>query len=157
MDTIVDYKTAVLLKEKGFDEPTQKAYINGKLFVNFEESENEKEFYFDADNFYEYWNRQGWIFTERGSGCFGCKLDNIKYFEAYSAPIIAEVVMWLYKKHEIWIIAEPFIKQGWETLTYIYKIYKNGYVDTISRTFLSYNSPTEACVAAINYTLNKLI
>jgi hypothetical protein len=72
-------------------------------------------------------------------------------------PTVAEVVMWLYEKHGIWIVPEPFVKQEWETLTYIYKIYKNGYVDTVSRAFLSFNSPTEAYVAAIEYTLKNLI
>jgi len=60
---------------------------------------------------------------------------------------IAEVVMWLYEKHGVWIKAEPTIKDKWEAF-----VYQVGwkYVNTV-------NSPTEAYEAAIEYTLNNLI
>jgi hypothetical protein len=67
-------------------------------------------------------------------------------------PTIVEVVMWLYEKYGIWIEV-PF----WDSKFRI-KI-----VDTIKEELLrgidfeSYNSPTEAYEAAIEYTLNNLI
>lgn len=68
----------------------------------------------------------------------------------YPAPTIAEVVMWLYEKHGIWI----YIKQGykWEW-----------YIETVANhPELKYNdgledSPTEAYEEAIIYTLENLI
>ena len=70
--------------------------------------------------------------------------------ECYNAPTIAEVVMWLYEKHSIWI----YIKQGykWEW-----------YIETVANhPELKYNdgledSPTEAYEEAIIYTLENLI
>ena len=70
--------------------------------------------------------------------------------ECYNAPTIAEVVMWLYEKHSIWI----YIKQGykWEW-----------YIETVANhPELKYNdgledSPTEAYEAAIEYTLKNLL
>ena len=70
--------------------------------------------------------------------------------ECYNAPTIAEVLMWLYEKHGIWI----YIKQGykWEW-----------YIETVANhPELKYNdgledSPTEAYEEAIIYTLENLI
>ena len=103
MNTPVSFEIAKLLKEEGFDKPTQNAYINSILFANFVESDLERTYYFDADDFYENWNQPGWVFTKNGLGCFGCILDNLKYFHAYSAPTIAEAVLWLYEKRGVWI------------------------------------------------------
>jgi hypothetical protein len=58
------------------------------------------------------------------------------------APTIAEVVMWLYEKHGIWIS--------------VYRVDDS----TIFRHCFSnvdFNTPTEAYEAAIEYTLNNLI
>jgi tRNA nucleotidyltransferase (CCA-adding enzyme) len=74
----------------------------------------------------------------------------------YPAPTITEVVMWLYEKHNIWISSEPFIKND-NNVVNIYKIFKEGIIDTISRGSMGYDSPTEAYLAAIDYTLNNLI
>ena len=75
--------------------------------------------------------------------------DHVCYFR-YLKPTIAEVVMWLYEKHGIWI----YIKQGykWEW-----------YIETVANhPELKYNdgledSPTEAYEEAIIYTLENLI
>lgn len=67
----------------------------------------------------------------------------------YSAPTIAEVVMWLYEKHGIWISVDPEN----DTDTWFFTIsYNNS--ETI---FGNYSTPTEAYEAAIEYTLNNLI
>lgn len=72
------------------------------------------------------------------------------------APTIADVVMRLYKKHDIWISVEPFMQQQGNCV-YVYKIFKDSFIDTISRGSMGYNSPTEAYEAAITYALENLI
>jgi len=72
----------------------------------------------------------------------------------YSAPTIAEVVMWLYEKYKIWI--QVFILNK----TFAWKVQD---VNTLVITCLyaqqdkGYNSPTEAYEAAIEFTLKNLI
>lgn len=72
------------------------------------------------------------------------------YSNGYSAPTIADVVMWLYEKHGIWV---------W---VYQYKDHAADNNDPFS--FRSnatgskeFNNPTEAYEAAIELALNKLI
>lgn len=100
-EELISIETAMLAKEKDFNISTQKAYIGESLFINFEESFGEREFYFDADDFYNDWNRKGWFFDKEGSGCFGCNLDNIKWFEAYSAPTQSLLQKWLRENYKI--------------------------------------------------------
>ena len=75
-------------------------------------------------------------------------------------PTIAEVCMWLYQKHGIWILALPTV-----TGYFTYKIVdiqlnpekpieRPPYKDVSAN---DYNLPTEAYRAAIEYTLNNLI
>lgn len=77
-----------------------------------------------------------------------------------SAPTIAEVVMWLYEKHLIWIsvdISGAFAKNTLEGELY-YKIIKNN--REVQPGFLMqdfYNSPTEAYEAAIMFCLKQII
>lgn len=78
----------------------------------------------------------------------------------YSAPTIADVVMWLYKKHGIWIQPFPYdtitaakewtvtiLSLEWGEDKEVHYEYKIG----------SCNSPTEAYEAGIEYVLNNLI
>lgn len=70
----------------------------------------------------------------------------------YTAPTIAEVVMWLYEKHGIWIGVqpnEPYVDDDWCFI--IFKNLKN------NNSLEGYNSPTEAYERGIEYTLNNLI
>ena len=68
----------------------------------------------------------------------------------YAAPTIAEVVMWLYEKHGIWINCN--IAPNFETFS-CYVVHKKlGGYDTEE-----FNSPTEAFSEAIEYTLKNLI
>ncbi len=74
----------------------------------------------------------------------------------YPAPTIAEVVIWLYEKHGIWIeclhrgdmgdftFKISKLKKGWRTKPHY--IHENGY-----------NSPTEVYELAIEYCLTNLI
>ena len=77
------------------------------------------------------------------------ELSNFNAGVHYSAPTIAEVVMWLYKEHGIWISVDLENYTG----TWFFTIsYNNS--ETI---FGNYSTPTEAYEAAIEYTLNNLI
>lgn len=71
---------------------------------------------------------------------------------------ISEVVMWLYKKHEIWIQVKPGGKiESWD---FIIQIKDNDFARPyfkIKQHKPFFNSPTEAYEAAIEYTLNNLI
>ena len=71
-----------------------------------------------------------------------------------SAPNIAEVVMWLYEKHGIWIkveCPENSVNNDW--VSYIHKVgkYECLYASHVV------NSPTKAYEAAIEYVLKNLI
>ena len=79
-----------------------------------------------------------------------------------SAPTIAEVVMWLYEKHGIWINTWSDSNLNSSIPTTIKWFYvincdlvssynKEGKIDRL------YNSPTEAYEAAIEYVLTNLI
>lgn len=78
-----------------------------------------------------------------------------------SAPTIAEVIMWLYEKHGIWIYSykvEPFVYEDIPYPKYVW-ISKcdEKFVDTDNGLAVNhYNSPIEAYEAAIEYTLNNL-
>lgn len=109
-EVLITFPTAKLAKEKGFQIETQKAYINNQLFTNFEKSCGEREFYFDANDFYRNWNEKGWFFDKiDGSGCFGCKQDN-RWLEAYSAPTQSLLQKWLREVHDININIETLQK-----------------------------------------------
>lgn len=108
-EQLISFETAKLAKEKGFNISTQEAYINNKLFVNFESSNgNEREYFFDANDFYNDWNNKSLVFDEEGRGCFGCKLDNKKYFLAYSAPKQSLLQKWLREVHNIDVNVLPY-------------------------------------------------
>lgn len=82
------------------------------------------------------------------------------------APAIADVVMWLYEKHGIWVLVD------WSQTKWCFSIIdiKEETVKKVSgerwkerssgvylKTLLDFNSPTEAYEAAIEYCLTKLI
>ncbi len=84
--------------------------------------------------------------------------DNKNYRDySFYAPTIAEVIMWLYEKHEIFI--QPFtIGEEGKMKFYIKLIVNdNGWIKIKHQISTIYNSPTEAYEAAIEYTLNNLI
>lgn len=132
MNTHVKYEIAKLLKEKGFDEPCLRYYSNLNLFTDK----------------YKDWNNHT-------IGNTSMHKRNANY---YSAPTIAEVVMWLYEKHGIWITVEPFLRREKNELVYFYKIFgSDGYLNTISRLSMGHSSPTEAYEVAVEYVLKNLI
>jgi len=131
MNTPLSLEIAKLLKEKGFNKPCLSYYS----YLNIYTVELRD------------WNNQTIGDTdihERNAGY-------------YSAPTIAEVVMWLYEKYGIWI---SVVDVNPEQSSWEYQISKKG-------VGLKYSSgqypakydvsPTEAYEAAITYTLNNLI
>jgi hypothetical protein len=80
------------------------------------------------------------------------------YSRDLKAPTIAEVVMWLYEKHVIWIFTDRTNKWFWtiqkSTSEYIHQEDQVLLTNTVCN---GYNSPTEAYEAAITYVLENLI
>jgi len=70
--------------------------------------------------------------------------ENYWDFERYYAPTIADVVMWLYEKHGIWI--EVYYNNS-----------RKKFYTFWNREEYTFNSPTEAYSAVIKYTLKHLI
>ena len=117
MNTPVSFEIAKLLKEKGFPQP--KTIEEAKKF-------NLQFNWYNADGIYN----------------AKYKLDT-----TIQAPTIADVVMWLYEKHEIWIEVR--------------NVYFTDFAPIIKgQSRLELNrciSPTEAYSQAIEYTLKNLI
>lgn len=65
-------------------------------------------------------------------------------------PTIAQVVMWLYEKHALWVIV------GFSGDETCYSMITNKICD-VRWNNKGFKSPTEAYEAAIKYTLNNLI
>lgn len=147
MTTLVTFELAKLLKEKGFDIATRKYYEH-----SLTERYNSEDGYSGPFGW-----KKGETILQEGYHINNSKFDNSNddWFIC-STLTISEVVMWLYEKHGIWISSEPFIKND-NSVVNIYKIFKEGIIDTISRGSMGYNSPTEAYEVAIQYTLNNLI
>lgn len=84
-----------------------------------------------------------------------------------SYPTIAEVIMWLYEKHGIWIYAYPvqplvFNDENYPKTVWVVKclsmnqIMFEKFIDTNNGLAINHhNSPTEAYEAAIEYVLMK--
>ena len=71
-----------------------------------------------------------------------------------SAPTIAEVVIWLYEKHGIWI----YSSDNSARLGFMYQIQRLKILgESNFSSELKYDSPTEAYEAAIEYCLKNLI
>ena len=112
--------------------------------VNFELAKLLKEKGFPQLNTGLYYTKDkehclvGWGFNDRTE----------ESFAQYSAPTIAEVVMWLYEKHGIWIYVSGPDKNGWVIHWQGLESYP---------TLMYPSSPTEAYEFAIEYTLKNLI
>jgi hypothetical protein len=132
MNNPVNFETAKLLKEKGFDVPASDCYnLNGLLFSN-----GWCEYIADDHEF------DGLIYPNK-----------LKEKDVL-APTIAEVVMWLYDKHGIWIIADPCVNfECWTPGVFTKSDTNLGKYKGL----LELNTPTEAYEAAIIYTLKNLI
>jgi len=138
MTTTVSYILAKLLKEKGFNEECFCYYSStGDLTEPYEEngSSTDTEFRVELSDLLDYHNYQ--------------------YLSRYAAPIIADVVMWIYEKHRIWISVEININSEWYYSLSNLKDKRNAEINTNLEEY--FNSPTKAYTEAITYVLNKLI
>jgi hypothetical protein len=140
MNTPVSFEIAKLLKEKEFNE-------------------NCSDYYTQTGNL----NSDGWgdIIYEQGFGSgepdrmlrFNYSDFNKNQKETcFLCPTIAEVVMWLYEKHEYWCYVYTNGKIWHPCIQH-----KFGDMAVLSGKIGESNSPTEAYEAAIEYTLNNLI
>ena len=84
-----------------------------------------------------------------GSDCISMPNKNSENF-GYSAPTIAQVVMWLYEKHGIWIAPKKAMGMN----KWFPQIYKG---DDLIISEIITNSPTEAYEAAIEHCLTNII
>ena len=124
MNTPVTLEIARLLKEKGYNEICQAYFNNESLF-------NSKVIEQDSDD----WN--------------GDSYTN----DVVSAPTIAEVVMWLWKTHKIWIYIRNF-----ETLPFCSYILQNGEsMISFHNGNKGFKTPAEAYQEAVLHTLKNLI
>lgn len=141
MNTPVNFELAKLLKEKGFHELTWQSY---RTIEHTDE------------------RLKWWKVGELNKPMY-CKLSdsNDAFYGICSAPTIAEVVMWLYEIHGVWIYVTIFqTDTQYYSQVWIQQLNKEDFlVETgkISHTPSAFNSPTEAYEAAIEYTLNNLI
>lgn len=127
MNTPVNFELAKLLKEKGL----------------------------------KYYSTNNYFYNEHGKIKYGKALNTYNDYPAEldecDAPAIAEVVMWLYQKHGIWISVShlPFNQKFAFRVTGKYNEDNKGILH--GYTFSHYETPTEAYEAAIEYTLTNII
>lgn len=142
LNKLVDFPTAKLLKEKGFN-----------LMPFYIQSKTDYVLGYDYD-----------IEDEE---------DNLKIREfqwedhicshLYLMPVYFDVVDWLLEKHGIWIRVDCNSKESWSPI--LVNIEDGGYKVHpyyVSQKFIEknnrlFNSPKEAYLAAIEYTLKNLI
>jgi len=136
MNTPVSFEIAKLLEEKGFDTPTFYYYENEKLVEPYLEngSSTDTEFRVDLSDLQEHFN---------------------KWSKRVSAPTIAEVVMWLYEKYDIWIIPSYELNIENHKKEWFWIAIQGG--EEVAYQYKDFNSPTEAYEAAILYVLNNLL
>lgn len=129
--------------------------------VNFELAKLLKEKEFDGESF-QFYEEDGELLYSDGNVQFKTPyyVKNIPHLNYFIAPTIAEVVMWLYEKHNI------IVESCWEGTREIDSF--DARIIILGKTILSKeykdfklnidtSSPTEAYEAAIEYTLTKLI
>ena len=106
MTTPVSFELAKLLKDKRFDLSTEKFYPKPKCKL------------FGIDEY-----GKSYPIVNKTQTYFIGKAAVLKEENSYLAPTIAEVVMWLYEKHKIWIevgCPEDKYNNGW--ISYVYNV-----------------------------------
>lgn len=143
MITPVKFPIAKLLKEKGFDIPTKKYYEYALKSKKDKEDGYSGSFGWKKGEL----NLQSDYFQNNSESDFASEM-----WYMCSAPTIAEVVMWLYEKHGIWISVSviPFENN------FMFE-YSIANIKECLYQYGTYDSPTEAYEAAIEYTLKNLI
>jgi len=131
MNTPVKFETSKLLKEKGFDY---------HLLYN------------DFADYYDYFDKsvQGRLHvSDFPEDKFP---DENKWTPV---PYIYQVIIWLYKKHGIWIISSYELNIENHKKEWFWIAIKDG--EEIAYQYRDFNLPTEAYEAAIEFTLKNLI
>ena len=125
MTTPVRPQLARLLKEKGCEIATTDLYIDNEL-----------------------------IYAEGRICNWNLEPEYEELENPISAPTIAQVVMWLYKKHDIWIEVRKtnFFKE----IRFQSYMNENPLVGNLGG-YISHSQPTQAYEAAIEYCLTNLI
>lgn len=161
MNTPVSIPIANLLKEKSFDRPVHQYY----QFIRDLSSKKDKTWQLinssflvresDASMFPDE-GKNGIEMSYRIVSAYSDRIFrdyNFKTSEDFiSAPTIAEVVMWLYEKHGIWIevsYMDDVLSFGFNICTLE--------TNTVEDEQWKFTSPTEAYSSAIEYTLKNLI
>ena len=150
MNTHVNFETAKLLKEKGYSWECSHFYSKDKY---------DKEFILRTGTEYDSNRDPIWDWNLNG-GKSGMLLKAIPYpnddtATYYSAPTIAEVLMWLYEKHGIWIVSSYELNIENHQKEWFWVGIKDG--EEIAYQYKSFNSPAEAYESAITYILEDLI
>lgn len=128
----VSFETAKLLKEKGFDEATYRAYI---------ETNKEHQLSFDVGR-----NNSQWEKINKENGVFNC-----------SAPTIQMTMKWL-RERNIVICVIPFTFYCGETVgAWGYNIWADDNLGIDGLNPNKFATYEEACESAIKYCLKKLI
>jgi len=158
MNTPVNFKIATSLKEKGFDEYCFFIWNEENLEKPYHYGEN-YEMICQRIHYYEDIPMINNSYIEKYATYVEKDEITEEVYDLIAAPTIAEVVMWLYEKHNIWIYVDSHEFGKW---CYNYKynrqhklsprITENGQFG-----LEIVNLPTEAYEAAIEYTLNNLI
>lgn len=94
----------------------------------------------------------------------GMEMHKNSYGMYYSCPTIAQVIMWLYEKHEIWVsVSWSFANKAPDNnVKWSFSLSNVGNRDNCIVTlhdddFKFYKTNTEAYLAAIEYTLKNLL
>lgn len=149
MNKPVNFEISKLLKEKGWNKETLCHYFEDGVFRQNELRDTVgmdygSDYIVEFSELINNWN-DSFLMKKNGDRCFGCN-KNQGYFETFSAPTIAEVIMWIYEKHGIWIWVESSM---------------TAFTDNKSHSSYNslgqFNSPREAYLSAIEYTLKNLI
>lgn len=136
MNKEVSFKLALLLDEKKFGEY------------------NLTEYHYNREDYY----RQGKLCIEKGHLLHNEDYPYNVYNGQLNAPTIAEVLMWLYEKHGVWINVDVDINGKFRHIVRKYNSNDKAWEVIKSFTISEYcNSPTEAYEAAIKYTLENLV
>jgi len=135
MNKPVSFELAKLLKEKGFEVKVRPMYY-------FEKSIQSGSYMYNTESVLELCAmplvglKSGWI----------------------DAPTIADVVMWLYEKHNIWIMVNNWKEHVLDDDDNILeKIHLFAWFITGEAEERTFNSPIEAYEAGIKYCLEKVI
>ena len=141
LNSIVDFETAKLLKEKGFDDD-------------------------DCQNIYYCDFEEGFEPDELQVSDRMLKEPEVGEFD-YLAPKISIVIDWIYNKHGIWILVDwmtrikPYNSGFYSHLRGTNKPLNQDNFISINNTkspgYEVFNSPKEAYIEAIKYVLTKII